>query len=124
MILSSPLFLSQKVRHLRSTFLPPTRNLRLGAFLLYDLRYEEPEDEGEGDPEEDLLQELLLLELRRSRTGVVARPPRDGAAAAAAAVRADVHVGREEAEGERADSEGHLRVQIWLDKLRVSMKPF
>ena len=36
------------------------------------LGYEEPEDECEGDPEEDLLQELLLLVLRRPRASVVA----------------------------------------------------
>ena len=36
------------------------------------LGYEEPEDEGEGDPQEDLLQELLLLVLRRPRTCIVA----------------------------------------------------
>ena len=36
------------------------------------LGYEEPEDEGEGDPEEDLLQELLLLVLCCARASVVA----------------------------------------------------
>merc|ERR1719471_2437986 len=54
------------------------------------LGYEEPEDECEGDPEEDLLQELLLLVLRRARTCVVACAARHGPAT----VGAGVHVGR------------------------------
>ena len=36
------------------------------------LGYEEPEDECEGDPEKDLLQELLLLVLCCARASVVA----------------------------------------------------
>merc|ERR1719322_1245314 len=73
------------------------------------LCYEEPEDECEGDPEEDLLQELLLLILRRPRTSVVACAARH---CSAAAVCAEVHVGREEAKGERADAEGHLKAVV------------
>ena len=55
------------------------KNVRYPLETLYansDARFlgdEEPEDEGEGDPEEDLLQELLLLVLRGARAaGVVA----------------------------------------------------
>ena len=72
------------------------------------LSYEEPEDEGEGDPQEHLLQELLLLELRRPRPRVISGPG-DGAAVSTVA---EVHVGGEKAEGERADAEGHLKSHI------------
>merc|ERR1719471_255877 len=83
------------------------------------LGYEEPEDEGEGDPEEDLLQELLLLVLRRPRASVVACAARHGSASA---VGPEVHVGREEAEGERADAEGHLKAVVSAAAAKVEEK--
>ena len=67
---SSPLLLSQKcpmdILHY------PLATLQVRSSDARFLSYEEPEDEGEGDPEEDLLQELLLLVLRRPRASVVA----------------------------------------------------
>ena len=68
-IFSSPLLLSQKcpmdILHY------PLATLQVRGSDARFLGYEEPEDECEGDPEEDLLQELLLLVLRRPRTSVV-----------------------------------------------------
>lgn len=59
-------------------------------------RYEEPDDEGEGDEQEHPAQELLLLVLRRA----------DGNLAESGV--AEVEVGGEESEGEGTDAEGHL----------------
>ena len=69
-IFSSPLLLSQKFQ--MDILHYPLATLQVRSSDARFLGYEEPEDECEGDPEEDLLQELLLLVLRRPRASVVA----------------------------------------------------